>query len=121
MPLENQPMGILSAADRLLIEEEHTRLERMLNDLCDTCSNFATLTDCRHCSKEKIASCQGRLPSFFFDFQDFVAEHFENEESIMDRMIRPSDINEYLRKHQQEHATLMLSVKRLVQEVEPPL
>ena len=106
----------LSAADRLLIDEEHARLEQFLHDLRDTCENFGAQGDCYGCSRAQVATCQGRLTSFFYDFLDLVAEHFENEEKIMYVSLPAADDNEFFRQHQAEHARLMSEVKSLMRE-----
>lgn len=116
MPQINSNFIALSAVDRQLIEEEHARLERFLCDLCDTCSEFMSKVDCHRCDKEKVASCQGRLPSFFYDFHDLVAEHCEHEEKIMYGISQTEELNDYLRLHQEDHARIMQDVKQLIQE-----
>ncbi len=106
----------LSASDRRIIDDEHARLDRFLRDLCETCPEFTSLEDCHNCGHEKTASCQGRLPSFFYDFHDLVAEHFENEEKIMAGKLQSEEERDYLRRHQEEHARLMREVRSLIKE-----
>lgn len=106
----------LSAADRLLLDEEHIRLERFLKDLRDTCENFSAQGNCYSCSRTQVASCQGRLTSFFYDFLDLLAVHFENEEKIMRGSLKNADHDAYFRQHQAEHAKLIQEVKNLMQE-----
>lgn len=112
----DQIFSELSAADRLLIDEEHARLEQFLNDLRDTCEKFGAQGNCYGCSRAQVATCQGRLTSFFYDFLDLVAEHFENEENVMRASLAAADDDEYFRQHRAEHARLMREVKSLMQE-----
>lgn len=116
MSLLAQNLNELSTDDRQLIEAEHARLEQFLQDLYDTCTEMVSSQDCDHCDRGKFAACQGRLPSFFYDFYDLVADHFENEEKIMSDTLH-SDIGyEFLRQHNREHAKLMREVKDLIDE-----
>lgn len=106
----------LAAVDRLLIDEEHARLEQFLNDLCDTCDNFSAQGECYGCSRAQVATCQGRLASFFYDFLDLVAEHFEHEETIMRGIMTTTEDERHFLLHQAEHARLMSEVKSLMRE-----
>jgi hypothetical protein len=118
MPQINPGFTGLAANDQRAIEAQHARLEQLLKDLCDTCSEFNRHADCSLCPREKVACCQGRLPSFLYDFLDLVADHFETEEQIMSQLLQPSEIayREYLRRHREEHANLMREVKQLIQQ-----
>ncbi len=107
--------SLLSAADRRLIDDEHAHLERFLRDLCGTCCQFESTADCQRCSKEQIASCRGRLPSFFHDFLDLVFEHFENEEKLMRNVLQSPDETDYLWRHHEEHKNLLRDVKQQIQ------
>ena len=106
----------LSTADRMLIDAEHARLEQFLCDLRDTCENFGAQGDCYRCSRAQVATCQGRLTSFFYDFLDLIAEHFENEEKIMLGSFPASGEDDEIARHQKEHARLMMEVKGLMRE-----
>ncbi|OIQ84430.1 hypothetical protein GALL_337400 [mine drainage metagenome] len=106
----------LSAEERLLLDEEHARLERFLVDLRDTCENFSAQGDCFSCSRAQVATCQGRLNSFNYDFLDLVAAHFENEETIMLNSLKAADEDVYFICHRAEHARLMTEVKDLMRE-----
>ena len=112
----DQDFNVLSAADRLLIDAEHARLEQFLSDLRDTCENFDLQGDCYGCSRAQVATCQGRLTSFFYDFLDLVTEHFENEENIMRNTLLAPEDESYFRLHQQEHARLLQEVRELMRE-----
>lgn len=122
MPQINTNLITLSAADRQLIEKEHARLERFLCDLSDICSEHVSIADglsaadCRKCGNEKFSSCQGLLPSFFYDFHDLLAEHFESEEKIMISLPQTEALNKYFRQHQEDHALLMQELQQLIQE-----
>lgn len=118
MPQINLGLTRLAANDQRAIQAQHARLEQLLNDLSDTCSEFYRHADCSLCPREKVACCQGRLPSFLYDFLDLVADHFETEEQIMSQLLQPSEtaFSEYLRHHREEHANLMREVKQLIQQ-----
>ena len=72
-----------TAADLQLIAEEHAHLAKILCELRELCDQPPSGADCHCCERGKVASCQGRLPSFFHDFREFTNAHFEHEESIM--------------------------------------
>lgn len=105
----------LSVADRLLIEEEHARLERYWRDLRETCAEFESGADCHGCSKELLATCQGRLVSFIYDFLDLTVEHFEHEEAILQHLSVQDDDTHFL-SHRAEHARLLRIVHTLAQD-----
>ncbi len=105
-----------SADDRLLIDAEHARLEQFLKDLRDTCENFGASGNCYGCSRVQVATCQGRLTSFFFDFLDLISEHFDNEERIMLDTLPPSEQDGYFLRHQAAHARLTREVREFMRE-----
>ncbi len=103
----------LDDEDLRLIEHEHARLELILRHLLDTCSELADARSCEGCEREKRAACQGRLPSFLHDLMDFVAEHFEHEETIMrEKLGHASDDD--LRRHRAAHAALLRDMSDMV-------
>lgn len=107
----------LPEEDRLRIEEEHARLAIFLRDLRNTCSEFESQQDCHDCGSEKTSSCQGRLASFQFDLLDMVAQHYENEESIMRNNLATPEDGLIFRSHQAEHARILDDIrKNLVRE-----
>ena len=108
--------GELSATDRQLIDGEHERLEQFLNDLRDTCENFGADGNCHACNRSQVATCKGRLTSFFYDFLDLVSQHFDNEETIIVGHLKAADEDEYFRRHHAEHARLMAELKILMRE-----
>jgi len=107
MATHAQTVKNLTPADYLLIEEEHAALEGLLSDLHDTCCNLDSLLSCESCSSEKLASCQGRLPSFSFDLIELAGRHFYHEESIMLSRPHVTEEYEYFRAHRQAHANIM--------------
>jgi len=116
MLLPGQIAGELSPSERHLIDEEHARLEQFLEDLRDTCENFGKQGNCFGCNRTQVATCQGRLNSFFYDFLDLVDAHFETEEKIMLGSLKASNEDDFFKKHQAEHARLMAEVKDLMRE-----
>jgi hemerythrin len=111
-----QAIKNLAPADYSMIEKEHARLNRFLSDLRDTCCNLDNQLGCQSCSSEKLASCRGRLPSFFFDIIDLVGKHFYNEESIMLSRPHVTVEYEYFRIHRQAHAKIMQELNAIVGE-----
>jgi hemerythrin len=116
MPPLFQDLNALSDDDRQLIEAEHLRLEQFLGELYETCSEMVPDFGCSGCDSGKFAACQGRLPSFFYDFYELVSNHFDNEEKIMRDSLWSESGYELLRQHNQEHARLMREVKELIEE-----
>ncbi len=108
--------GNISATDRLLLDEEHARLEQFMNDMSDICENFFLHGNCLACNRSQVATCQGRLTSFFYDFLDLVAEHFENEENILRSSLTGGDGDERFFQHKNEHARLMHEINDLMRE-----
>lgn len=116
MTTQVQPVNELAPADYVLIDEEHARLEKLLHDLHETCGNLDTLLGCQDCDSEKVATCQGRLPSYIHDLIDLIDIHFYHEESIM--LSRPQakagkSGYEYFRLHQQAHNNIMQELKSI--------
>ena len=107
---------IHSAGEVERIEQEHSRLERFLNDLGETCREFSSKQDCSGCERGTQACCQGRLTSFFYDFLDLVAEHIENEEAIVGRYLANADDSRYFKQHQEAHGLIMGELRRLMEE-----
>lgn len=104
----------LDPVDRQLIDAEHARLEQFMCDLRDTCENFGANGDCYHCSKLQVATCQGRLTSFFYDFMDLIGEHIENEEKIMLHTLVATEEDPHFMAHQAEHERLIREVRELM-------
>jgi hemerythrin len=107
---------VLDPADRSMIDAEHLRLERFIQDLRETCQNFGANSNCYGCTRAQVATCQGRLASFFYDFLDLVTEHFENEETILRHQLPTIDEDQYFRLHQEAHERLIEEVKALMRE-----
>ncbi len=112
----DQPFLQIDPGDRALIDAEHARLEQFMLDLRDTCENFNKHGDCFQCTRAQVATCQGRVTSFFYDFMDLIAEHVENEEAIMRRMLIDADNDAHFRAHQVEHARLLRDVRELMRK-----
>jgi hemerythrin len=106
----------LSPDERLMIDEEHARLEQFLEDLRDTCENFGVRGNCYGCNRTQVATCQGRLSSFFYDFLDLVDAHFDTEEKIMLGSLKASSEDTYFLQHQAEHVRLINEVRNLMRE-----
>ncbi|MCX7627644.1 MAG: hypothetical protein N2Z69_04435 [Methylophilaceae bacterium] len=109
------PLSIaISEGDRLRIVQEHDRLTAFLHDLQHTCSEFDTSVDCKRCGREKMASCQGLLVSFQFDFIELIEEHFEHEEELMRRCLASPEDDAYFRHHQAEHTRLLQEIRNVL-------
>ncbi len=116
MLAHDQAIKELAPADYLIIEKEHALLEKFLSDLHDTCdcSNLDKLPDCQSCGHEKMASCQGRLPSYLFYVIDLVTKHFDHEETIMLSRPHVTEVYEYFRIHRQAHEDILHRLNALV-------
>ncbi len=106
----------LSPRDFMEIKEEHIRLNESLNLLCTTCHNIGNELDCQSCSREKLATCQGRLVSFFYNVINFSATHFKHEESIMLRQPGVTKDDEDFRRHQQAHIDMLNALNEIISE-----
>ena len=98
------------------LDHEHARLEQFLRDLCDTCTEFLSGSDCLGCDQATQACCQGRLVSFYYDFLDLVAEHIENEETIIARYLAHPEDSRFFREHQQAHAAVIGELRLLMEQ-----
>ncbi|NOT67761.1 MAG: hypothetical protein HOP04_05445 [Methylophilaceae bacterium] len=116
MAIHDLAIRNLTPTDYLLIEDEHNRLKRFLGDLHDTCCNLDNLLNCQSCSKEKFASCRGRLPSFFLDLMDIVDKHFYHEEAIMLNRPNITEDYEYFRNHSHAHAKILLELSAIIRK-----
>jgi hemerythrin len=113
MKQQNQDSNALPLppGHRFLIDEEHARMERFLRDLYDTCAELEA-----EGGEDKVASCQGRLNSFLYDFLDIISEHFENEERLMEACLAVQEDKDYFRRHRAAHEKLARQVKILMRE-----
>lgn len=116
MPIHQNNIKTLSAADYHQIEREHERLERYLADLRETCWNLDTGLGCDSCGSEKLASCHGRMHSFLHDVLDITGKHFLNEETIMLSRPHVSEDYAYYRAHHQAHLQVMRALKATVEQ-----
>ena len=107
----------LLPADRRMIDEDHERLERFIRDLHDTCAELESADDCGDCDRERVASCQGRLTSFLYDFLDIMDNHFETEEKLMEACLTTPEQREYVHGHKAAHEKLRREVKVLLREL----
>ena len=106
----------LATEDYMLIEEEHLRLHGSLNNLRSTCWNLDNQRGCQSCTREKLATCQGRLVSFFHNIINISANHFHHEESIMLRRAHVAKENEDFLNHQQAHGNILHQLNAIVSE-----
>ncbi len=106
----------LSPDDYVVIEEEHSRLQKFLSDLYNTCCNLENQRNCDSCSGEKHASCKGHLQSFFYDLLDLADKHFYHEESIMLSRPHVTVAYEYFLRHRQAHQNILRELNQLVNE-----
>ena len=97
----------LAPAEYKLIKDEHLRLHDTLKNLRDTCRNLNNQRTCESCSREQIATCQGRLVSFCYNIINIATNHFNHEESIMLRLSLVTKKYEDFRIHQQEHNNIL--------------
>lgn len=90
-----------------LIENEHLRLHNSLENLRNTCRNLDNQRSCENCTREQIATCQGRLVSFSHNIINITTNHFNHEESIMLRLSLVTQEYGDFRSHQQAHNSIL--------------
>jgi hemerythrin len=106
----------ITPEDYVLIEEAHLRLHSCMDNLRSTCCNLDNQRNCQSCTREKVATCQGRLVSFFHNMVEISTSHFDHEEAIM--LGRPHVTKEYedFRLHQQAHKDILRELNTIVSE-----
>jgi hemerythrin len=114
--IHDRSVKSLAAEDYQLIEEEHSRLQELLDNLYNTCRNLDSQLDCQSCTSEKRASCKGQLISSLYNFIYLSDNHFSHEESIMWKWPHITEEYEQFRKHQQAHADIMVALRSIVDE-----
>lgn len=97
----------LTSAEYKQIEDEHRCLNDSLQNIRSTCRNLENHDSCNSCSRERIATCQGRLISFFYNVINIATNHFSHEESIMRRLSIITKEYENFRSHQQAHDNIL--------------
>lgn len=116
MVMHIQAVKTLPAEDYRLIEDEHVRLNEILDFLHEACCNLENQLGCQTCSREKFASCQGQLTSFSYNLANLSDSHFKHEESIMLKRPHVTQEYEYFRNHHQAHMTIMSELEYLVEQ-----
>jgi len=116
MVVHVQALKKLAPDDYFLIEMEHSRIKKFMADLRKTCCNLENQLDCQSCSREKLGSCRGLLPSFFYDLVALIGRHFSNEESIMLSRPHVTEKYEYFRTHKKAHSEIMHQLDVIVSE-----
>ena len=116
MVLHVEALQNLRPEDFMIINEEHVRLNDSLSLLCTTCHNMDNQLDCQSCDREKLATCQGRLVSFFYNVINFSATHFKHEEFIMLRQSGVTKDDEDYRRHQQAHIHILNALNEIINE-----
>ncbi|MCE9633841.1 MAG: hypothetical protein K8Q92_06610 [Methylophilales bacterium] len=114
--LVNKSIKKLADEDYFQIEMEHASLEKLLNDLTDSCCNLHNQFGCQGCGEGKLAACRGRFPSFFHDLIEIVGNHFYHEETIMLNRPHVTEGYEYFRAHRAAHTNIMRSLSSLIGE-----
>lgn len=97
----------LAPAEYKLIEDEHLRLNNSLTNIRSTCCNLDNHGSCQSCSRERIATCQGRLVSSFYNIINIAINHFNHEESIMHRLSLVTDEFDDFLIHQHAHNNIL--------------
>lgn len=115
---DQQFVSSLAEEEYRLIEEEHARLQQLLDTLHETCINLESESGCEICAREKLASCRGLLTSSFHNLLHLTDRHFQHEEEIMRNWPHIVEQYEQFRHHQQAHAAIMGSLRRMVDECE---
>ncbi len=69
--------------DLASIHEDHAQLLRHLEHIRETCTFIDSHDNCENCSREKHASCKGRLHSLLIYGIEVAEMHFVHEEAIL--------------------------------------
>jgi hypothetical protein len=106
----------LAPEEFMEINEEHLRLKNTLINLSATCHNLNNQLDCQSCDREQVATCQGRLISFFYNIINFSTTHFKHEESIMLRQPGITRNDAHFLLHQQAHIDLLNALDKIISD-----
>ena len=106
----------LAPAEYKLIADEHLRLHNSLVNIRLTCRNLDSQRGCQNCTREQVATCQGRLVSSFYNIINIAANHFNHEEAIMLRLSLVTNEHDELRSHQQAHNNILNELHAKISE-----
>lgn len=106
----------LAPAEYKLIEDEHLRLHISLTNIRSTCRNLNNHDSCHSCSRERIATCQGRLVSSFYNIINIATNYFNHEEFIMHRLSLVTDEHDDFHIHQQAHNSILRELNAKVSQ-----
>ena len=106
----------LAPAEYKLIEDEHLRLHNSLVNIRLTCRNLDSQRGCQNCTREQVATCQGRLVSSFYNIINIAANHFNHEEAIMLRLSLVTNEHDDFRSHQQAHNNILSELNAKISE-----
>lgn len=100
------------------IEDEHAPLAASLKGMRDMCGWFFDKEhECTNCKGERMASCQGLLPSFAHDILELTIRHFENEEAIMAGIQKTSIRKLDIEAHKRAHLQLLRELEGMLQRM----
>jgi hemerythrin len=106
----------LAPEEYKLIEDEHMRLHDSLINLRRTCRNLDSQRSCQSCTREQVATCQGRLVSSFYNIINIATNHFNHEEAVMLRLSLVTNQYDDLRSHQQAHNKILSELNAKVSQ-----
>jgi hemerythrin len=96
------------------LDEEHSRIQALLEDLASTCIHLHSQESCSACSHERHGLCHGRLPSFFHDLIDLCAIHFYREECLIEQELIGSAAHARLKEHHKAHSAVLREISQLI-------
>ncbi len=97
----------LPAQDLASIQEDHAQLLRHLEHIRETCSYIESHANCEHCSREKHASCKGRLHSLLIYGVEIAEEHFIHEEAVLLDGLKPETRTARFLSHLAAHEAIL--------------
>lgn len=112
MAIHHQVIIKLNAEEFAQISKEHKELEKYLEQLRDVCdfSKESNIAGCDNCSKEKLASCRGLLPSYLHYLHEVTFQHFKSEEKILAK----KEQKEIYLAHKNSHELILEHIDKLI-------
>lgn len=89
------------------IHEDHAQMKRHLAHMRETCTYINSQSNCEHCSREKHASCKGRLHSLLIYGLEIAEEHFIHEEAVLLEGLQPETRTARFLAHLAAHEAIL--------------
>lgn len=93
--------------DLASIHKDHAQLMRHLEHIRETCTYIDSHNNCENCSREKHASCKGRLHSLLIYGIEVAEMHFVHEEAILLEGLAPETRTARFLAHLAAHEAIL--------------